>query len=396
MVDPSMGTWDYEYNVLDRLKLQTDAKDQDTTYAYDKLGRLTSLVAEDMTSTFTYDTATNGVGKLKEMSTSQGNKRIHSYDSLGRPSQTRLTIDSGNYDYLYSYNSDGRLNTVEYPSGYEVRYEYTSTQRYLKYLKEDSSGNTLWTANSRNAAGQYTQAAMNLSNGYTIDRTYDVYGRITGVEAGASNAIADLTFTYDTLGNLTQRQDLNQSVTETFSFDAMNRMTDATIGSTTRSVTYNDVGNILSKTELGSSNVNTYNYPSPGNAHPYSVSSIYGSVNGVHYPSFVYDDNGNMTSGAGRSVTWTAFNRVTSITEGSLSVSFVYDAEHQRIKQSDGSTVTRFLNDPVAGLQSEYITSDGGTYNDYLFADGERVGVRTKKTSPSSMNRPGFTGGSNS
>ncbi|MCP5346545.1 MAG: RHS repeat-associated core domain-containing protein [Gammaproteobacteria bacterium] len=167
-------------------------------------------------------------------------------------------------------------------------------------------------------------------------------------------------------------------------------MTGATIGGTTRSVTYDDVGNITSKTRLGSTNTNSYSYPTPGSAKPYSVSSITGVVNGVTNPTFSYDDNGNMTSGAGRSVTWTAFNRVTSITEGSLTVSFVYDAEHQRIKQSDGSIVTRFLNDPIAGVQSEYLTSDGGTFNDYLFADGERVGVRTKKTSPSSTTFQGF------
>ena len=387
--DPSIGYIYYEYTVLNQPKQKTSSG-KDTYFYYDKLGRLTSLVEDNLTSTFVYDTATNGTGRLKEMSTSDGNKRIHYYDSLGRPSQTRLTIDSGNYDYLYSYNSDGRLNTVEYPSGYEVRYEYTGTQRYLQYLKEDSSGNTLWTANSRNAAGQFTQATMNLSNSYTVDRTYDAYGRITDVEAGTSNAIADLTFTYDKLGNLTQRQDLNQSVTETFAFDAMNRMIGATIGSTTKSVTYNDVGNITSKTRLGSSNTNTYTYPTPGSFMPYSVSSISGVVNGVTNPTFTYDNDGNLTSGAGRTASWTAFNKVASITEGSLTVSYIYDAEHQRIKQSDGTTTTRFLNDPVSGVQSEYLTSDGGTYNDYLFADGERVGVRTEKTSPSSTTLQGF------
>lgn len=40
---------------------------------------------------------------------------------------------------------------------------------------------------------------------YTVNRAFDAYGRIVDVEAGAAKSIADLTFTYNKLGNLTHR-----------------------------------------------------------------------------------------------------------------------------------------------------------------------------------------------
>ncbi|QNM98708.1 RHS repeat domain-containing protein [Chitinimonas koreensis] len=57
--------------------------------------------------------------------------------------------------------------------------------------------------------------------------------------------------------------------------------------------------------------------------------------------AFAYDDNGNQTSGANRTLTWTSFDMPKKITEGSVSSEFVYGPEHQRTKQlkQDGSTV---------------------------------------------------------
>lgn len=38
----------------------------------------------------------------------------------------------------------------------------------------------------------------------------------------------------------------------------------------------------------------------------------------------------------------------------------------------------RYLNDPASGLSSEYHSAAGGTWHDYLFAEGKRVGQRIK------------------
>lgn len=66
------------------------------------------------------------------------------------------------------------------------------------------------------------------------------------------------------------------------------------------------------------------------------------------------------------------------MTEGSTTVAYVYDAEQQRLKQTTGSSVVRYLNDPASGIGSEYHSDGGGTWHDYLFAEGRRVGLRVK------------------
>ncbi len=97
--------------------------------------------------------------------------------------------------------------------------------------------------------------------------------------------------------------------------------------------TYFDDGSLQSK-----SNAGVYTYPPQGAAaiRPHAVQSISGIAG-----SFVYDDNGNMTNGAGRSVSWTSFDMPVQIAQGTVTSNFVYGPEHQRTKQtrSDGTTI---------------------------------------------------------
>ena len=51
-------------------------------------------------------------------------------------------------------------------------------------------------------------------------------------------------------------------------------------------------------------------------------------ASGVALPTYSYDSNGNLASGAGRTVSWTSFNKVASITRGTTQLSYLHDAEH--------------------------------------------------------------------
>ena len=134
---------------------------------------------------------------------------------------------------------------------------------------------------------------------------------------------------YDTLGNLNYRSDNLSGVFEYACYDALNRLTQYAVGNGVTSctasannkvVTYDALGNITSKTGVG-----TYAYNAAGSVRPHAVVSIAGTVNGVVNPSYSYDANGNMTSGGGRTVTYTSFNMAATITQGTASASFTYD-----------------------------------------------------------------------
>ena len=141
---------------------------------------------------------------------------------------------------------------------------------------------------------------------------------------------------------------------ETFSYDALNRLETSTVqGRTVQTFRYDAVGNLLNKTGVGTGN---YTYPAQGATavRPHAVQSIPGIGN------FVYDDNGNLTSGNGRTMSWTSFDMPLTIS-GGASATFVYGPEHQRIRQSrgDGSSVV------YAGAQEVEKNASGTTVKTY-------------------------------
>jgi hypothetical protein len=140
------------------------------------------------------------------------------------------------------------------------------------------------------------------------------------------------------LGNLTQRVDAVTQTTDDLSYDGLNRLTQAVTSNpslplnVTKTVTYNAIGNITTKSDVGA-----YTYD-PARVH--AVASIAPSGTGTVTATYTYDANGNMLEGRGRTVTWTSFDMVDEITQGTNWVAFGYDSEHARLKQvsSDGSS----------------------------------------------------------
>jgi hypothetical protein len=92
---------------------------------------------------------------------------------------------------------------------------------------------------------------------------------------------------------------------------------------------YEAIGNLLPKTDVGN-----YTYPLAGSALPHAVTSIsprspYGTIS----TTFTYDPNGNQTSGLGRSISYTSYNKPSSITQGSKTLFFCHNVDHQRFVQ---------------------------------------------------------------
>lgn len=386
--DPDMGHWTYTYDGLGELLSQTDAKAQTTTLSYDLEGRLTQRVQADQTDNWVYDTATHGVGKLASESTSFGYTRTYAYDSLSRPSSTTIVEHDGaghyqgTFLYAYTYDANGRLGSLTYPSGLKINYGYTA----LSYLQTETDANSLkvyWTATARDAELHLTHDQA--GNGVATSRSFDPNtGLLTGVAAGTSNSVASFNYTFDLLGNLTNRQDNIEGTFEAFCYDAINRLTSyavnyggspgscpSSLQGTVKTVGYDPTGNMLWKSDVG-----TYSYPAVGQPYPHAVSSITGVVNGVTNPSYTYDANGNMTAGAGRSATYTTFNMTASLTQGTTTQIFLYDPEHQRTEAAiSGGTAEFYLNDPVTTVmeQENFAANGAQTYHDFIMADGKIV-----------------------
>ncbi|MCP4490569.1 MAG: hypothetical protein GY820_25130 [Gammaproteobacteria bacterium] len=380
MDDPDMGLWTYGYNALGELIRQTDAKGSSITTSYDKLGRKTQRTEAEGVSSWTYDTANKGVGKPASSTGAEGIQKSASYDSLGRPYSSATTIAGVTYTIKRTYNSSGKLDTLQYPAsthnplGLIVKHEYNA-RGYLLSVKNADTQNTYWQADSRDATGNLTSATY--GNGVVTDNIYnDQTGFLENIITYSGNdTIQDLTYSFDAIGNLELRNDYLRGVHESFSYDGLNRLTGGSVGGNTvlhKAYSYDAIGNIKTKTNIGS-----YLYGA-GNAGPHAVTSV--NNNGLTY-NFSYDLNGNMTSGhnlstgAARTLSWTSYNKPSSIQQPGNSASFFYGENRARFKQvsvANNETTTRIY---IGSLFEKEVKGNTVTDQHYIRAGGQTVAI---------------------
>jgi RHS repeat-associated protein len=368
MVDPDMGTWTYGYNAFGELTSQTDAKSQSVTMGYDALGRMTSRVEAEGTTIWTYDTAANGKGKLASVAAPGSYGETYTYDSLGRPNTVSRTIDGVAYSIGQTYDGSGRPEKTVYPTGFQTKNVYNAFGFVKEVRRADGTTNELfWRADSYAVDGRINGETY--GNGVTNDRIYDkASGRLTGagVGLGTGTEVQFLAYTYDQIGNVTARSDGAIGRSETFVYDTLDRLTShALAGGATVTVTYDAKGNITNKSDVGN--------------YTYDATKQH-AVTQAGSNTYTYDNNGNMAAGAGRSITWTSFNQVKSITQGSFNTTFYFGAAHERIKQVAHNGTTLY----VGGVWEKF-TNSGGTTEEknYILAPTGRIAVMTYGTAVS-------------
>ena len=135
-----------------------------------------------------------------------------------------------------------------------------------------------------------------LGNGLQTVRGFDlVTGLIDSITTGpgGGSSIQNLSYSWDKVGNLTQRQDLRQSLTEGFAYDNLHRLTSST-GPDPITVTYNAMGNIQTKTGIAGS----YTYHAT-KKHAVTAAGSF---------TFAYDANGNVITRNGSTISWYSYN----------------------------------------------------------------------------------------
>ncbi len=398
--DSDMGTWTYSYDAFGALASQTDAKGQTSTMAYDALGRLVSRSEPDMVSSWSYGTsaAHHNIDQLLSASCTgaacvSGYTRSYLYDSLARLARTTIAVNGASYYTIPTYDPvTGKLASLRNFSGFTVNYTYTA-RGYLSTIADASTPSLVyWTANARNAEMQLTQSTA--GNGVTTFDSYDpLTGRMLNVCAtpnasACDGADANISTTFDPVGNLTSRGDTLHGVTESFAYDPLNRLTTSTLANggapVTRTTAYNSAGSITKKSDV----CNTTNCFAYTGTAPHALSSIAGTYEGIANPNFYYDPNGNMIcvttltacdASAAKAVTWTSFNMVSSVKEGTTTVSLTYDSEHARAQQIEAEGATLYMNDASLGAMAERFqpTTGAVTWRNYILADGKIVAERT-------------------
>jgi RHS repeat-associated protein len=354
MVDADAGTWNFAADSLNELVSWTDAKAQQFGQIFDVLGRITSRTEPEGVSTWTWgnSAAAHNIGALASVS-GYGYAESLTYDSVSRLSNRSITTDQ-NYQFDYTYNNIGRLATLAYPTSpmpastgprYKIQYLYSYGEPYtIQDVTNSSTPTTIWQLGAVNDSSLPLTESIGVGTGATtVTSTYNSWtNQVLSIRAGVGGSLANrqnLTYLWDVNNNLTQRQDLNQALTEHFTLDSLNRLTASTLNAVQNlSVGYNPAGNINSRSDVG-----TFTY---GNtAHPHGVTTA-GSN------SYTYDANGNVASRNGLANTWASFNLPTvlqaSVSGSTLTSQFLYGPEHQRFQQIstelNGTETTRYVN----------------------------------------------------
>ena len=136
----------------------------------------------------------------------------YQYDSFGRPSTTTITADSTAYQIDYAYNSIGALDSLTYPTStasYRLKLKYEYQYGYLARVKDFNAPATVfWQLNAADMGNRiYSET---LGNGLVSLHHHDqVNGRLKWIETGlgSGNAIQNLSYGWDKVGNLIARVD---------------------------------------------------------------------------------------------------------------------------------------------------------------------------------------------
>ena len=227
-----------------------------------------------------------------------------------------------------------------------------------------------WQATSADARGNVVD--QTLGNGLKTVRGFDeVTGRPDYIQSGPSGGSArqDLEFTWNKVGSLKERKDLNRSLTEIFYYDNLHRLDYSTLnGVQNLDVAYDSMGNITSKSDVSGS---TWTY----HASKKHAVTVAGSN------TFSYDANGNQITRNGDDITWTSYNYPSRIENGTKYHDYYYDASRQRWKQvyfnGSSSETTIF----VGGLLEKRTAGGVTEYRHYIKVGNEPVALYTRPTS---------------
>ncbi|VVH60096.1 hypothetical protein BAZOLSSOX_691, partial [uncultured Gammaproteobacteria bacterium] len=243
---------------------------------------------------------------------------------------------------------------------------------------------------SRDAAGRLTGHIV--GNGLSTEQEYSpASGHLYTIKSNfnSTNQIRNLEYEYDLMDNVTQRQNHISGLSEGFTYDALDRLTQSSTTGKIDDVDYSykvdykyDInGNILNKSDVGD-----YSYNAASGVRPHTPNSITGiktntSTNTNNQDrTYTYDANGSMTKNNDKTIQWTSFNKPKSFTKGKDSTTFTYGPDRSRYQKvqtrsSDNTTITT----QYFGKIYEKIKQNTNTeHKHFIYADGQLIAIHIK------------------
>jgi RHS repeat-associated protein len=260
-------------------------------YEYDSAGRRTTmryfstLTATDPIKTviFAYDDA----GKLTGYDDGV-TSATYTYDDVGRKLSETVNYGPFSKSYQYTYYQNGAKQTYTGPDGVTYTYTYNEANQ-LTSISIPGQG-----AVTYNGYRWQVPESVTLPGGTKRSYDYDPLLRTTAitVEDPANNPVLYYTYTYDPVGNIESK--LTEHGAYVYTYDTLDRLTEADTPLGVQSFTYDPVGNRL--------------------------------TSNATQGAWVYNENNELLSYS--------------------DIDFIYDASGNTVQKTQAGTITHFRYDP--------------------------------------------------
>lgn len=348
ITDPNGGqttqTWDPSGNLLSR----TDANNHKTVYQYNGFNEQTSVTdANGVTTTLTYDASGNPTQISTPLSSTSSSTTSYTYGDLTHPGDVTALTDPNGNKWSYAYDADGDRTSATDPLG----------------------GATTW---AYDAAGRVTSKTS--ANGSTTSYAYDALDDLTKVTLPLSGS-PTATYAYDADRNRTSYTDADGKQA-TYVYDADNEQTELhRPDGTVLKTTYDGDGNVSGQVDGLGQTLAGYTYD--------NLNHLSASTDGLNRQTgYFYDRLGRLaqvTDPAGRTTSYghDSAGNLTSISysDGKTpNVSIAYDALDQRTSMSDGTGTSKYTYDALHHLTG-YTNGAGATLSFSYDLKGQQTGI---------------------
>jgi RHS repeat-associated protein len=393
-------TYEHEFNRLVAVRYPNDPSN-DVTYAYGRggapgntAGRIAQMVDGARTQDRAYDKAGNLVSQrdlMKVHNLSPTTAAAHTYttkfaaDSMGRI--LSMTYPDGEV-VTNAYDSGGRIRSVAGKKG-------SDSYRYVDRLEYDKFG---------------FRRLLAYGNGVSTETSYD---RLTTWMSGqvvteGSERLQNLSYTYDKVGNPRTRVDdipvpkaneMGGPSTQTFSYDDLHRLTDATgtydfpakkRRDFTLALTYDGAGRVATKKQIDRIDGREQREATFDLGYAYDAGPAHGPSK-VGSRTYTWDANGNNTGwaedqgGQRRTITWDEEDRASSIADQGNTTTYRYDDDGtlalERGPQGELEYVNRY-----------YTVVNGAVAWKQFFAGDLQVATKEVKANATEQKRYFLTG----
>ena len=388
MTDPDGKVWTYAYDTSGNRSSVTDPLTDKTTYVFDSLSRLTSMVTPKgnvsggTPSVYTTTYSPNPWGQPLTVTDPLLHQTSNVYD--GDQNLTSST-DANQHQTIYKYDLESELTEVDRADASTVKTGYDAngnvqtqtdglthqvTYGYDPLNRKTSTTDALnrVTSYSYDAAGNLTSLLDPLNQ--TTSYRYDVGNQLLGVTY-SDGRTPNVSYSYDALGRRLGMQDGTGS--SSYSYDSLGRLTQSTNGAAAQlKYGYDLKGQLTSLVYPGGVNTVTRTYDDAGR-----LNTVQDWL--AHTTAFKFDPNSNLfeqdyPNSTIASLTYNAADQLSGITDGLSGVNFLnfsYGRDNLGQLTSDGAK--SYSNDTINRL----LTATSGATTTYGYDNADRLTTKS-------------------